>query len=233
MLTVAMARSWGACNTFFWIDHCCQRAGRGSSVSWRADSPACRLINLTLESSYLTLIRGLWVGWEDSLSTVTSLYNCLGLWLVRVAPCAWFSALSCRYATRLGGTDHVGHFLFCWSWLRTSTAYAPIFLPLIAAYYFALLHISHWSHFGLDIIMIWHGYLQNCKLPQTRIRRYLTFIRLQLLAVFHFPFRWAPLCFNSAVMQSFHNSIYHAMVAWFQWSSATYGLRTHILVPIN
>ena len=75
MLTVAKAQSRRAWNIFFWTAGCYQMAGRGFSASWRADSPVCRLINLIIESSCSTLIWAWWVSWEDSLSTVTSLYD--------------------------------------------------------------------------------------------------------------------------------------------------------------
>ena len=75
MLTVAVARSRGAWNISFWTARSYQRAGQGFSASLRADSPVCRLINLIIESSCSTLIRAWWASWEDSLSTVTSLYD--------------------------------------------------------------------------------------------------------------------------------------------------------------
>ena len=129
MLTVAAVRSWGACNISFWTDRCYQRAGRGFSTSWRADSSVCRLINLIIESSCSTLIRAWWKSWEDSLSTVTSLYDFFETW-----------DTFC-----FAGSDY--GFLLP----------APICWFLIAACILALFLILHWSHYGHDIVLLCLG----------------------------------------------------------------------------
>ena len=156
MLTVAVARSHGACNVSFWTARCYQRAGRGFSASWLADSPVWRLINLIIESSCSTLTRAWWASWEDSLSTVTSLYDFFGTLAGEGCPCAWSPALSCPYVTRSGGTDHVGHLLFCWGWLWISTACAYLLIfyccvPPCFVAHIALMTLWTWHYFA----MIW------------------------------------------------------------------------------
>ena len=173
MLTVAVARRWGASNTFSWISRCYQRTDRGCSATWLADSPVCHLMNLITESSCLILTRAWWVSWEDFLSTVTLLFDCSfvfgdpGRWGL---PLVLGSSLSPVPMRR--------------DWVEL-TAWDPLFagsdsglswpagLLMECACCFSLCAIAiigmvaYWNW----IFKLWYGYLQNCKLPQARRRR--------------------------------------------------------------
>ena len=146
-----VARGWGACSISFWTVHYCRRAGRGFSASWRAVSPACPQINLIIESLCLTLIRALWTSWGDFSGTVTLLYDFFGI-------LAGEGCFVCLFPCSL--------LLLCGeigiAWPRGTS---DCCLPFCCVAHTALIKIR------IPIIMLWYGYLQNCKLPQTRRRR--------------------------------------------------------------